>query len=106
METSKTKLGVDHPDTLTSMHNLAFTWRSLGRGAEAIALMQQCVRQRSQVLQDVHPDLVSSLQVLEQWEAEEAEAEAKEAEAEEATETDAKAASGKREEVSAHSCIA
>ncbi|KAG9241639.1 hypothetical protein BJ878DRAFT_389836, partial [Calycina marina] len=25
METSKTKLGVDHPDTLTSMANLAFT---------------------------------------------------------------------------------
>jgi hypothetical protein len=47
METSKTKLGVDHPDTLTSMHNLAFTWRSLGQSAEAIALMQQYVRQRS-----------------------------------------------------------
>lgn len=61
--------------------------------------MQQCVRQRSQVLQDVHPDLVSSLRVLEQWEAEEAEAE-------EAAETDVKVAYGKREVVSAHSCIA
>jgi hypothetical protein len=25
IETSKTKLGADHPDTLTSMANLAFT---------------------------------------------------------------------------------
>jgi hypothetical protein len=73
METSKTKLGVDHPDTLTSIANLAFTWKSLGRSADAIALMQQCVRQRSQILGDQHPDLVSSLEALEQWEAEEAE---------------------------------
>jgi hypothetical protein len=26
IETSKTKLGADHPDTLTSMNNLAHTW--------------------------------------------------------------------------------
>jgi WD40 repeat protein len=28
---------------------LAFTWRSLGRSAEAIVSMQQCVKQRRQV---------------------------------------------------------
>jgi hypothetical protein len=27
---AKMKLGEDHPNTLTSMNNLAFTWRSLG----------------------------------------------------------------------------
>ena len=31
METSKKKLGVDHPDTLTSMANLASTYRNQGR---------------------------------------------------------------------------
>jgi hypothetical protein len=31
IETSKTKLGADHPDTLTSMANLAFTWESTGQ---------------------------------------------------------------------------
>lgn len=30
METSKKKLGVDHPDTLTSMNNLSFTWKGTG----------------------------------------------------------------------------
>jgi len=31
------------PDTLTSMNNLAFTWKGQGRGAEAIELMEKCV---------------------------------------------------------------
>ncbi|KAJ5128088.1 hypothetical protein N7448_008867 [Penicillium atrosanguineum] len=36
METRKTKLGEDHPDTLTSMANLAFTWKSSGHDAKAV----------------------------------------------------------------------
>jgi hypothetical protein len=39
METSKKKLGADHPDTLTSMANLAFAWKAQGRDAEAVQLM-------------------------------------------------------------------
>jgi hypothetical protein len=30
METSKRVLGLEHPSTLTSMNNLAFTWKSRG----------------------------------------------------------------------------
>ncbi|KAF1975419.1 putative kinesin [Bimuria novae-zelandiae CBS 107.79] len=70
METRKKKLGADHPDTLTSMANLAFTWKAQARSAEAIALMRQCVQQRQQVLKAGHPNLVSTLTVLEEWEAE------------------------------------
>ena len=44
METSKTKLGADHPDMLTSMANLAYTQRLLGREVEAIELIRQCVQ--------------------------------------------------------------
>ena len=33
METRKTKLGADHPDTLTSMTSLAFTRKAQGRSA-------------------------------------------------------------------------
>ena len=73
LEISKTKLGDDHPDTLSSMHNLNFTWRSLGRSAEKIVLTQQCMQQSRKVLRDDHPNYVSSLRALEQWEAEEAE---------------------------------
>jgi hypothetical protein len=42
METSKMKLGADHPHTLTSMVNLAFTLESLGHDAEAINLLRNC----------------------------------------------------------------
>ncbi len=31
METSRRVLGAEHPDTLTSMNNLAWTWKSQGR---------------------------------------------------------------------------
>ncbi len=43
METRKTKLGADHPDTLTSMANLAFTWTSQDRYVKALALMESRV---------------------------------------------------------------
>lgn len=38
METRKAKLGEDHPSTLTSMANLAFTWKSTDRNSDAIAV--------------------------------------------------------------------
>ena len=38
METRKTKLGVGHPHTLTSMANLASMYRNQGRWGEAKAL--------------------------------------------------------------------
>jgi hypothetical protein len=43
IKTSKKKLGADHPDTLTSMNNLAFTWKGTGRETEALRLMKDCV---------------------------------------------------------------
>jgi hypothetical protein len=70
METRKKKLGADHPSTLSSMANLAFTWKAQGRSAEAVVLMRQCVQKREQVLKASHPSLKSSLAVLEEWEAE------------------------------------
>jgi hypothetical protein len=39
METRKIKLGADHPDTLTSMANLAFTWKSSGYNTQALYLL-------------------------------------------------------------------
>jgi hypothetical protein len=35
-------LGEEHPDTLTSMNNLAFTWKSYGRDHDALRLMKEC----------------------------------------------------------------
>ena len=70
METRKRVLGDEHPDTLTSMHNLAFTLQSQARHEEALALMERCFQLREQVLGEQHPDTQSSLNTLNDWRAE------------------------------------
>ncbi|KAF1975254.1 hypothetical protein BU23DRAFT_435962, partial [Bimuria novae-zelandiae CBS 107.79] len=46
METRKRVLGEEHPDTLTSMNNLAFTQQCQARYTEALALIERCFRLR------------------------------------------------------------
>ena len=46
METNKTRLGADHPDTLTSMANLAVTYRNQGRWDEAERLLVEVMETR------------------------------------------------------------
>ena len=70
IETSVKVLGEEHPDTLTSMHNLAFTWEGQGRDEEAIKLMDKCVRLRTNVLGTNHYLTLSSIVALNGWEAE------------------------------------
>jgi hypothetical protein len=70
METRKTKLGADHPSMLTSMNNLAPTWKGAGKGNEAIRLMEECVQLRKRVLGFNHPDTLSSCRALATWKAE------------------------------------
>ena len=72
METRKKKLGVDHPSTLTSMANLAFTWKGQGRIVEATHLMSECVQRQQRILRVSHPDFISSSKVLAEWKIEEA----------------------------------
>ena len=66
----KKKLGADHPDTLTSMHNLAFTWKGQGREEEALRLMDECTSLRTRVLSAKHPDTLSSTETLIKWKVE------------------------------------
>ena len=70
MESRKAKLGADHPDTLTSMNNLAFRWKRLGRDAEARQLMEDCIQRQSRILGAEHPDALSSKEALTECEAE------------------------------------
>ncbi|KAF2463184.1 uncharacterized protein BDR25DRAFT_320196 [Lindgomyces ingoldianus] len=72
VETSKTKLGKDHPNTLTSMCNLAFIWKGQGHYAEAIQLMKECVKLRNRILGVSHPHCMSSLKALAGWEVKQA----------------------------------
>ena len=70
MKARKKVLGADHPSTLSSMANLAFTRKAQGRIAEAVVLIRQYIQLRQRVLRVGHPDLKTSLIVLEQWETE------------------------------------
>jgi hypothetical protein len=67
METSRRVLGEEHPDTLTSMNNLALTWKGQGRGAEAMKLMEKCVQLRTLVIGADHPHTLSSSAALIGW---------------------------------------
>ncbi|OCK73732.1 hypothetical protein K432DRAFT_224868 [Lepidopterella palustris CBS 459.81] len=67
METRKRVLGEEHPSTLTSMNNLAFTWKGQGRDADALRLMNQCLELLMKVLGMSHPNTVSALTTLLQW---------------------------------------
>ncbi|KAI8649734.1 NB-ARC domain-containing protein [Fusarium keratoplasticum] len=56
METSRTKLGADHPNTLTSMANLAWTYWKQGRWEEAEKLQVQVLEVSRTKLGADHPD--------------------------------------------------
>jgi hypothetical protein len=64
METRKTKLGVDHPSTLTSMANLASTYRNQGRWDDAEKLFVQVMETRKTKLGVDHPDTLTSMNNL------------------------------------------
>lgn len=56
-------LGSEHPNTLTSMHHLAFTLKRLGKLSEAFTLIN-CADLRNGSLGSYHPHTVSSFIVL------------------------------------------
>ncbi|MCI5149030.1 MAG: tetratricopeptide repeat protein [Candidatus Electrothrix sp. MAN1_4] len=57
-------LGTEHPDTLTSINNLAGLYESQGRYSEAEPLYKECLQLREQVLGREHPDTLSSINEL------------------------------------------
>ena len=56
--------GDKHPDTLSSMNNVAMLLRDQGKLAEAEALFLAAVRVRQATLDDEHPRALSSLNNL------------------------------------------
>jgi hypothetical protein len=69
LEISKRVLGPEHPDTLTSMHNLAFIWNEQGRQAEGLKLIEECVLLRTRILGTGHPNTLDSRRTLLEWQA-------------------------------------
>ena len=64
METSQRVLGQEHPHTLTSMANLASTYRNQGRWTEAEELEVQVMETRQRVLGQEHPSTLTSMNNL------------------------------------------
>src|SRR6266516_322693 len=60
----KEELGAEHPSTLTSMANLASTYRNQGRWKEAEELEVQVMETRKRVLGAEHPDTLTSMNNL------------------------------------------
>ena len=56
--------GAEHPDTLTSMSNLAGVLDSLGKYEESEAMNRQTLAQREKVLGPEHPDTLMSINNL------------------------------------------
>jgi len=64
MEKSRRVLGDDHPDTITSMVNLAVVYFNQGRFDDAVALEVVVLEKRRRVLGDDHPDTIVSMEDL------------------------------------------
>src|SRR5437588_1493916 len=60
----RTKLGMEHPYTLTSMANLASTYWNQGRWKEAEELFVQVMETSLRVLGTEHPDTLTSMNNL------------------------------------------
>nr|VFK14111.1 MAG: Tetratricopeptide repeat-containing protein [Candidatus Kentron sp. FM] len=58
---TEAELGPEHPDTLTSLNNLAGLYQSQGRYSEAEPLYQRALAASERVLGKEHPDTLSSL---------------------------------------------
>jgi IS1 family transposase len=69
IETTKRVLGDEHPSTLASIVNLAYTLWLWSCYKEAVALIELCFQSREQVLGRQHPDTQSSLKTLDGWRA-------------------------------------
>ncbi|KAL4765033.1 uncharacterized protein BDW70DRAFT_147336 [Aspergillus foveolatus] len=60
-------LGAEHPDTLRSMHNLAYTYNSICKNTEASELMAQCATLRAKNIGATHSETLSSSDALTEW---------------------------------------
>jgi hypothetical protein len=70
MEIRKRVLGPEHPDTLTSMNDLALTWKSQGREQQALDMMIECAELKKHKLGLNHPDIIKHIEMLEKWQSE------------------------------------
>ncbi|MSU51737.1 MAG: tetratricopeptide repeat protein [Opitutus sp.] len=61
LEIMQRVLGAEHPNTLTSMNNLASAYSSQGKHVEAVALLTQTLEFQKRVLGAEHPGTLASM---------------------------------------------
>lgn len=77
MNTKKRVLGTEHPSTLTSIDNVASTYRDLGRLTEAEDLFVPIVETKRRVFGAEHPStLTGTVNLAQTWRMQEKEQEA------------------------------
>ncbi|PVF91572.1 hypothetical protein CPB86DRAFT_719174 [Serendipita vermifera] len=64
LEVEKEILGPRHPDTVTTMHNLAFTLRDRGQLEEAEKMQREVLEVEKEILGPRHPDTVTTMHNL------------------------------------------
>lgn len=64
MEARQILFGTEHPDTLQSMFNLAFTYFEAGRWQEAETLHLRVLEARKRILHEHHPDIINSMSTV------------------------------------------
>ncbi|KAF8345351.1 hypothetical protein F5887DRAFT_1282603, partial [Amanita rubescens] len=64
IEEQKTTLGLDHPETLTTIHNVAVAYRNQGRWDEAEKLQVEVMNTRKAKLGSDHPDTLTTMDNL------------------------------------------
>ncbi|KAH8832112.1 hypothetical protein DL96DRAFT_1779913 [Flagelloscypha sp. PMI_526] len=64
VEGMKRLLGPEHPDTLTTMHNLASSYTDLGRATEAASLTEQVLALRKRIIGPEHPNTLMTMNNL------------------------------------------
>ena len=63
----ESKLGPDHPDTLTTRHNIAFWTGEVGDAREALRLFPELLPDRERVLGRDHPDTLTTRHNIASW---------------------------------------
>ena len=64
LETRREILGVNQPNTLSSMHSLAHVYKGRGRKAEAIPLIRTVIDLLTQKIGASHPHTLNSINSL------------------------------------------
>jgi tetratricopeptide (TPR) repeat protein len=64
LQTRESKLGKTHPETLTTMNNLALVLESQGKYTEAEAINRQTLKLKEEVLGKTHPETLTTMSNL------------------------------------------